>query len=198
VILSSLLLFRKARRIFASFFGPDGLKSFVPRMDQTVRSHLDQFWENKEEVMGVETLKQFTFSLVSDLFLSIKDGPEFNSMAHDIELYLGGIMQLPLDFPGTSYHKARLARESLLQTLGTIISRRRKVQDQNFSKSVKQKFFMLTKVREKSRKKNESYNIFAIPTGTYCLNMAISEINEFSRKPIQDHLMNSHTGLWLP
>jgi cytochrome P450 family 26 subfamily A len=104
-------------------------------MDQMVRSHLDQFWENKEEVMGVETLKQFTFSLVSDLFLSIKDGPEFNSMAHDIELYLGGIMQLPLDFPGTKYHKARLARESLLQTLGTIISRRHKVQDQNFSNS---------------------------------------------------------------
>jgi cytochrome P450 family 26 subfamily A len=96
--------------------------------------------------MGVETVKQFTFSLVSDLFLSIKDGPQFNSMAHDVELYLGGIMQLPLDFPGTNYHKARLARESLLQTLGPIISQRHKVQDQNFSKSVKQKFFMLTKV----------------------------------------------------
>jgi len=117
---------KKARRIFASFFGPDGLQSFVPRMDQMVRSHLNQFWENKEEVMGVETLKQFTFSLVSDLFLSIKDGPEFHSMAHDVELYLGGIMQLPLDFPGTNYHKARLARESLLQTLGTIISQRHK------------------------------------------------------------------------
>jgi hypothetical protein len=167
-------------------------------MDQTVRSHLDQCWENKEEVMGVETVKQFTFSLVADLFLSIKDGPEFNSMAHDIELYLGGIMQLPLDFPGTSYHKARLARESLLQTLGTIISRRHKVQDQNFSKSVKQKFFMLTKVREESRKNYKSYNILAIPTGTYCLNMAISEINGFSRKPIQDHLMNSHRDLLLP
>ncbi len=134
--------------------------------------------------MGVETLKQFTFSLVSDLFLSINDGPESHSMAHDIELYLGGILQLPLDFPGTNYHKARLARESLLQTLGTIISRRRKVQDQKFSKSVKQKFSMLTKVRDKSRKKYESYNILAIPTGTYCLNMAISESNEFSRKPI--------------
>jgi hypothetical protein len=173
-------------------------------MDQTVRSHLDQFWENKEEVMGVETLKQFTFSLVSDLFLSIKDGPEFNSMAHDIELYLEGIMQLPLDFPGTSYHKARLARESLLQTLGTIISRRCKVQDQNFSKSVKQKFFMLTKVREKSRKKYESYNILAIPTGTYCLNMAISEINEFS--PFNEFpyrfmvalMQNCHAVFWLP
>jgi hypothetical protein len=119
-------------------------------------------------------------------------------MAHDIELLLGGIMQLPLDFPGTNYHKARLARESLLQTLGTIISQRLKVQDQDFSKSAKQKFFMLTKVREKNRKKYESYNILAIPTGTYCLNMAISESNEFSRKPIQDHLMNSHRGLWLP
>ncbi len=144
--------------------------------------------------MGVETVKQFTFSLVSNLFLSIKDGPEFNSMAHDIELYLGGIMQLPLDFPGTNYHKARLARESLLQTLDTIISRRHKVQDQNFSKFVKQKFFMVTKVREKSKKNYESCNILAIPTGTYCLNMVISEINEFSRKPIQDHFMNSHRG----
>ncbi len=103
------LLFRKACRIFASFSGLDGLQNFVPKMNQTMRLHLDQFWESKEEVMGVEAIKQFTFSLVSNLFLSIKDGLEFDYMPHDIELYLERLMQLPFNFPRTNYHKARFA-----------------------------------------------------------------------------------------
>lgn len=112
----------------ASFFGPSGLRNFVPRMDKRARSHFEQTWESQDEIVAVKVIKQFAFSLVADLFLSVTKGPEFESMAHDVEAFVGGIMKLPIDFPGTAYHKAMLARQSLLRTFDMIIARRQKVQ----------------------------------------------------------------------
>jgi cytochrome P450 len=112
----------------ASFFGPSGLRNFVPRMDKIARSHFEQTWESKGEIIAVKVIKQFAFSLVANLFLSVTKGPEFESMAHDVEAFVGGIMKLPIDFPGTAYHKAMLARKSLLRTFDIIIARRQKVQ----------------------------------------------------------------------
>ncbi|CAM6063688.1 unnamed protein product [Sphagnum tenellum] len=110
----------------ASFFGPSGLRNFVPRMDKIAKSHFEQTWESKGEIIAMKVIKKFAFSLVADLFLSITKGPEFESMAHDVEAFVGGIMKLPIDFPGTRYHKAMLARKSLLRTFDIIIARRQK------------------------------------------------------------------------
>jgi cytochrome P450 len=95
-------------------------------MDKIARSHFEQTWESKGEIIAVKVIKQFAFSLVANLFLSVTKGPEFESMAHDVEAFVGGIMKLPIDFPGTAYHKAMLARKSLLRTFDIIIARRQK------------------------------------------------------------------------
>ncbi len=100
----------------------------MPRMDKLAKSHFEQTWESKGEIIAVKVIKQFAFSLVANLFLSVTKGPEFESMAHDVEAFVGGIMKLPIDFPGTAYHKAMLARKSLLRTFDMIIARRQKVQ----------------------------------------------------------------------
>ncbi len=119
---------RLARHALTSFLGPEGLKSFMPRMHKITKAHLAEFWEGKDEIMAGTQLKRFTFSLAIDLFVSKTEGcPEFHSLTHDIRTFLTGMVQLPLDFPGTKYHKARLARESILHTLDKIMSCRHKV-----------------------------------------------------------------------
>ncbi len=120
-------MFRKGRQILSSFFGPTGLQSFVLRMHETTRAHFEQFWEKKDEVMAGTLFKNFTLSLAIDLFMSIREGPEFHALAHDMNTYVVGFMALPLDFPGTTYHKARLARKRLLHKLDIIICQKRKV-----------------------------------------------------------------------
>jgi cytochrome P450 len=117
---------RHARRLFTSFFGPDGLQHFVPRMDKMVRSHFVQFWEGKDEIMAFTTVKQFTFALAADLFFSLIDGPQFQSLRHDIETFAKGIVHLPINFPGTVYYNAKLSRDRVLHILDTIICQRRK------------------------------------------------------------------------
>ncbi|KAH9548813.1 hypothetical protein CY35_11G106500 [Sphagnum magellanicum] len=116
----------QGRQILSSFFSPIGLQSFVPRMHQTTKAHFEQFWEKKDEIRAGMLLKKNTLSLVIDLFMSIKEGPESHALAHDMNTYLAGYFALPLDFLGTTYHKARLAREKMLHTLDIIICQKRK------------------------------------------------------------------------
>jgi cytochrome P450 family 26 subfamily A len=122
-------MFRKGRQILSSFFGPIGLQSFVPRMHETTRAHFEQFWEKKDEIMAGTLLKKITFSLAIDLFMNIKEGLEFDTLAHDMNTYMAGFWALPLNFLGTTYHKARLAREKMLHTLDITIRQKRKASD---------------------------------------------------------------------
>jgi cytochrome P450 len=61
-------------------FGPDGLQSFVPRMEKMVRDPFVKFLEGKDKIMVFAIIKQFTFALAADLFFSMTDGPQFWSL----------------------------------------------------------------------------------------------------------------------
>jgi cytochrome P450 family 26 subfamily A len=122
-------MFRKGRQILSSFFGPIGLQSFVPRMHETTRAHFEQFWEKKDEIKVGTLLKNMSLSLAIDLFMSVEEGPESHAFAHDMHTYLAGYFALPLDFFGTTYHKAILAREKMLHTLDITIRQKRKASD---------------------------------------------------------------------
>ncbi len=120
---------RQACHVLMAFFVPNGLQSFVPRMHKTTITHFAQFWEGKDEIMAGISIKHLTFSLATDLFMSIKEGPDFYSLQHHMKAYLEGMSQLPLNFPGTLYRKAIISRENMLGTLDKVICCRRKVRD---------------------------------------------------------------------
>ncbi|CAK9224032.1 unnamed protein product [Sphagnum troendelagicum] len=117
---------KNVRHTLMAFFGASNLHNFVPRLDNATKAHFQQFWEGRDEIKAMDTIKHFLFSLVMDLFFSIIEGPEFHSMQHDVEDYIFGTFQFPIDFPGFAYHKAKLARDNIRRTLDMIISRRRK------------------------------------------------------------------------
>jgi len=66
---------KQARHVLMAFFGPNGLQSFVSKMHKTTIAHFAQFWEGKDEIMAGNPIKHLTFSMVTDLFMSIKEGP---------------------------------------------------------------------------------------------------------------------------
>ena len=110
------------------FFGPEGLQNFVPRMCALAQSNLAECWGGKDHILAVSVVKEFTFAIAANLFVSVKQGdPQFREMSEAVEDYLGGIMMMPIDLPGTVYHKARLAREAMFRILDPIIKRRQQV-----------------------------------------------------------------------
>lgn len=96
-------------------------------MDATARAHLAKYWDGKDRILGMPTMKKFTFLLAAELFVSISEGPEFDVLDEAVEDYMRGVLMLPINLPGFPYYKAKLARKVLLRTLGPIITRRRQV-----------------------------------------------------------------------
>ena len=119
---------RKFRRIFTTFFNPDGLQTFVPRIEAITLDHMAKHWEGKDTIRGLATLKEFTFAVAADLFASVKDNdPRFRTLHNATEDFLGGILQIPIDLPGAAYHKGRLGRDTLYTIVETIIAERKQV-----------------------------------------------------------------------
>jgi len=77
----------QACHVLMAFFVPNGLQSFVPRMHKTTIAHFAQFWEGKDEIMVGNSIKHLTFSIAIDLFMSIKEGPDFYSLQHHMKAY---------------------------------------------------------------------------------------------------------------
>jgi len=99
----------------------------VPRIDKMVKAHFVQFWERKDEIMAMPTMKQFALALVINLFMSTKESFQFQSLAHDIDTCLERAITLPIDSPRTKYHNAKLSHDCILYTIGRIICNRHKV-----------------------------------------------------------------------
>lgn len=92
------------------------------------KSNLAEYWDGKDHILGVSVVKEFTFAIAANLFVSVKQGDtEFHELLAAVEDYLGGILQVPIDLPGTVYHKARLGREAMLRSMDPIIKRRQQV-----------------------------------------------------------------------
>jgi cytochrome P450 len=119
-------MLRQARHVLMAFFKPNGLQSFVPRMHKATIAHFAQFWEGKDEIMAGNSNTHFTFSIATDLFMSIKEGPNLYSFQRHMKAYSTGLSQLPLNFPGTLYRKAIISRENMLGILDKMICCRRK------------------------------------------------------------------------
>jgi cytochrome P450 len=119
---------RKARRLITTFFNPEGLQTFIPRMDAITRDHMAKHWEGRDSIRGVTTLKEFTFAVACDLFVSLKDiDPRFPPLLSATEDFLGGIFQIPINLPGTAYRKGRLGRNTPHAILETLIAERKQV-----------------------------------------------------------------------
>lgn len=96
-------------------------------MEATVVAHLAEFWEGKEQLMAVSSIKHFSFQVACDLFLSLKDGPELKKLEQEYTALVDGGMSFPINLPGFRFHKALVARTSVLSYLDVCINRRREV-----------------------------------------------------------------------
>lgn len=116
---------RSDRKMLMSFFNPEALMRFVGTMDEVTRHHLRTQWQGKDQVEAYPTLKLYTFELACRLFMSITDPQLVTRLAHHFEVFLKGLISLPLDFPGTRFHRARRATDSIRKELRALVRQRR-------------------------------------------------------------------------
>ncbi|XP_071730559.1 abscisic acid 8'-hydroxylase CYP707A2-like [Rutidosis leptorrhynchoides] len=114
----------KLRRLVLRAFTPESIKHFVSDIESIVVDALSS-WENRL-INTFQEMKIFTFNVA---LLSILGKDEVLNSSEDLKrcyyILEKGYNSMPINLPGTLFHKSMKARKELAQILAKIISGRR-------------------------------------------------------------------------
>ncbi|KAK1572387.1 hypothetical protein Q3G72_031942 [Acer saccharum] len=114
------------RGAIMSFLKPESLQRFVGEMDLLVKQQIFQELQDKESVHMVALMKKITFKVTCSLLFGLPEGNEKDSLFEVFTFATKGLWAVPLNFPGTAYHKALQARGRISKLLSKLIDRRKK------------------------------------------------------------------------
>ncbi|MBE9043627.1 cytochrome P450 [Pleurocapsales cyanobacterium LEGE 10410] len=110
------------RKLLYDAFQPRALASYIPTMEQITNNYL-QKWEQTNQLTWYPELRNYTFDIASNLFVST-DGGSQSRVGHYFEVWCAGLFTIPISLPWTKFGKALTARRKLLENLEQIILKR--------------------------------------------------------------------------
>nr|XP_043634125.1 beta-amyrin 28-monooxygenase-like [Erigeron canadensis] len=114
------------RKMLLSYLGPDAFAShYAATMDVVTRSHIENHWRGKEEVNVYKTIRLYAFELVCRLFLSLEELNHIAKLGSLFDVFLNGVIELPIDFPGTRFNRSKKAAAAIRTELMILIKARR-------------------------------------------------------------------------
>ncbi|XP_023750273.1 beta-amyrin 28-monooxygenase [Lactuca sativa] len=114
------------RKMLLSYLGPDAFAThYAATMDIVTRRHIQVHWQGKEEVNVYKTVKLYAFELACRLFLSLEDPNHIAKLGSLFNVFLKGIIELPIDIPGTRFYSSKKAAAAIRKELMAIIKERR-------------------------------------------------------------------------
>ncbi len=110
------------RRQLFQAFQPRALESYAFTMETVTQQYL-QRWEQMGALTWYDELKRYTLDIACRLFIgtSITDDEQLEKV---YESWSGGLLTIPVRFPGSKFDRAVRAREMLLAQFDRLIDRR--------------------------------------------------------------------------
>ncbi|KAI7989762.1 Beta-amyrin 28-monooxygenase [Camellia lanceoleosa] len=102
----------KMRKMLPHFFKPQALQWYIGIMDTIAQQHFAADWENK---------------IACRLFLSIEDPKEVDRFLERFKLLSEGLVSIPVDLPGTPFHRSIKASEYIRNEFLMRIIKQRKI-----------------------------------------------------------------------
>ena len=115
------------RKLLYEAFQPRALASYIPTMEQITEKYL-QRWKKMGTLTWYPELRNFTFDIASNLFLST-DGGAQSKVGELFEQFSDGLFSIPVFLPWTKFGKALHARKELLEHLEKIVIQRQQADD---------------------------------------------------------------------
>ncbi|KAI7750943.1 hypothetical protein M8C21_003111, partial [Ambrosia artemisiifolia] len=114
------------RKMLLSYLGPDAFAThYAATLDVVTRRHIEVYWQGKEEVKVHQTIKLYAFELACRLFMSLEEPNHIAKLGSLFNIFLKGIIGIPIDFPGTRFHSSKKAASAIKGELLTLIKARR-------------------------------------------------------------------------
>lgn len=115
------------RKLLYEAFQPRALASYIPTMEQITEKYL-QRWKKMGTLTWYPELRDFTFDIASNLFLSTEGGAQ-SKVGKLFEQFSDGLFSIPVSLPWTKFGKALHARKELLEHLEKIVIQRQQADD---------------------------------------------------------------------
>ncbi|KAL3683755.1 hypothetical protein R1sor_001777 [Riccia sorocarpa] len=114
------------RRYLNRFFDHTAMSRYIPGVNRIAMRHLTSHWQGKEQLVGLEMTLLYTFSVICNLAVSLKEGPLMDKIREEFHTWAQGGFSVPINLPGFRYYKALKARKSILKVLDGLLEQRRK------------------------------------------------------------------------
>lgn len=113
---------RCLRGLISATFGDAGLETLVPKVFNSILSHLGQKWNDREEISLYRSTKAMTFTIVLECLLGInvKAG-----MLETFEKILEGVFAPAIRFPGSKFSRATKARLEIHRMIVEVVREKR-------------------------------------------------------------------------
>ncbi|KAG6738615.1 hypothetical protein POTOM_058235 [Populus tomentosa] len=114
------------RGAIVGFLKPERIQKIVGEINSLVQQQLSKELDGVDSVKIVPFMKRIAFNITCNIFFGIPDGKEKDTLFEEFSVAVKGSWAVPLDIPGTVFHRAMQARASLCKILSRIIDERRR------------------------------------------------------------------------
>ncbi len=115
------------RKLLYEAFQPRALASYIPTMEAITNEYFGK-WEKQKEFTWYPEIRDYTFDIASNLFLS-KDRGSKTPLGRLFETWCAGLFSIPNPLPWTIFQKALRARKAMLKELEKIVIQRQQAED---------------------------------------------------------------------
>ncbi|GMI93218.1 cytochrome P450, family 716, subfamily A, polypeptide 1 [Hibiscus trionum] len=114
-------------KVFRSpgFLKPEALVRYLGKMDAITQQQMKKYWENRDQVKAFTLSKTLTLTLACRFFLGIDEPERISRLVNYFDDITVGMHSLPLDFPGTAFHKANKAAAAIRRELKEVIKEKK-------------------------------------------------------------------------
>ncbi|GLJ42998.1 hypothetical protein SUGI_0892450 [Cryptomeria japonica] len=116
---------RILRDALSGSLDPVALQNYLSQMNAVIQDEINRQWKGKDEVKMLPLVRHLMFSISSSLFFGINDTHEQEHLDKLFDTVLAGTLSVPVNLPGTSFHRALKARSEVDKILSSVIERRR-------------------------------------------------------------------------
>eukprot|EP00250_Pteridium_aquilinum_P017170 c23488_g1_i1 orf=130-1626(+) len=117
---------KRIRHAMMTFLRPEALQMYTGKADKSSQRFLEECWVGKSEVKVFPLMKQFAFAMACELLMSRYEKEEQQMLQEPFTTMMRGILQLPINLPGTRYTKAIAAANMLRSRFQVWIDERRR------------------------------------------------------------------------
>ncbi|KAJ9140915.1 hypothetical protein P3X46_031506 [Hevea brasiliensis] len=107
------------------FLKPEALVRYLGKMDSITQQQMQTYWEGKDKVKAFPLAKTLTLSLACRFFLGTDDHERIAKLVSNFDDITLGMHSIPVNFPGTIFHRASRAAAAIRKELKTVIGEKK-------------------------------------------------------------------------